>query len=275
MGVPSTDPEVDRAIFSHLLTEADASLREIDVVLEENGIFNVETAHRGAKMRERGGGLYLDVFATSVLPFDFTYTGSGVWKHYKGTQKHFGSVYEKTTQYVGPNDDTIMENFAMEMTSSSTRADFRLRQVVKRSVTPERVVIVWTTDGEPIEYMNKMTNFGFHERGYVVCRPPSERRSATSSEPSTVLQVCHRISPYESSPSGSSVPSAPSAPTTLTTVGNVSSANIGGVAQFVFSSLDLELKANQEHIENLLLDETTSSSSSSGGSQQQSQSVAP
>lgn len=259
MGVPSTDPEVDRAIFSHLLTEADASLREIDVVLEENGIFNVETAHRGAKMRERGGGLYLDVFATSVLPFDFKYTGSGVWKHYKGAQKHFGSVYEKTTQYVGPNDDTIMENFAMEMTSSSTRADFRLRQVVKRSVTPERVVIVWTTDGEPIEYMNKITNFGFHERGYVVCRPPSGRRGEQSSEPSTVLQVCHRISPYESSRAPSS--SAPPAPTTLTTFGNVSSANIDGVAQFVFSSLDLELKANQEHIENLLLDETASGSS--------------
>lgn len=97
-GVPPTNPDTDRVIFAHLLSEADTSLREIDLVLEENGIFHTETAFRGAKMRERSGGLFLDVFATSILPFDFKYTASGVWKHYKGTQKHFGSVYEKTTQ---------------------------------------------------------------------------------------------------------------------------------------------------------------------------------
>lgn len=151
----------------------------------------------------------------------------------------------------------------MEMTSSNTRADFRLRQVVKRSVTSDRVVIVWTTDGEPIEYMNKMTNFGFHERGYVVCRPPSPTPSTKGSAPTTVLQVCHRISPYESTQSqlSSALSSSTTASTIVsaaTAVGTLSNVNIDGIAQFVFSSLDLELKANQEHIENLLLDETAS-----------------
>lgn len=73
-------------------------LHEIDLVLEENGIFQSDTRFCGAKMRERSGGLFLDVFATSILPFDVNRTANAVWKHYTSTQKHFGSVYEKTTQ---------------------------------------------------------------------------------------------------------------------------------------------------------------------------------
>lgn len=98
MGVPPTDPSVDRAVFTRLLAEADASFGEVDRMLEENGITHTESAHRGAKMRERDGRLFLDVFATSILPFDVHYTARGVWKHYKSVQKHFGSVYEKTSQ---------------------------------------------------------------------------------------------------------------------------------------------------------------------------------
>lgn len=150
----------------------------------------------------------------------------------------------------------------MEMVSSNARADFRLRQVVKRRVTAERVVIVWTTDCEPIEYMNKMTDFGLHERGYIVCRPPSadQLRQQGDSDMSTVLQVCYRISPYELEQQrrltqGSSPSSLLSASTATQ---ELSRANIDGIAQFVLSSIDLELKANQEHIESLLLEETTS-----------------
>lgn len=97
-GVPPTDPDADHVIFTRLLAEADTSLREIDLVLEENGIFHTDVTNRGAKMRERESGISLDVFATSTLPFDFNHAASGVWKHYTGAQKHFGSVYEKTTQ---------------------------------------------------------------------------------------------------------------------------------------------------------------------------------
>lgn len=128
----------------------------------------------------------------------------------------------------------------MEMTSADTRADFRLRQVVKRYISPDRVVIIWTTDGQPIEYMNKLTNVGFHEKGYVICRPPRTPVEAISPA-ATVLQVCHRISPYQSNHAAHRASLR---------------ANVDNVAQFVFSSLDLELKANQERIENLLLDET-------------------
>lgn len=157
-----------------------------------------------------------------------------------------------------PNDDTIIENFAMGVPSSSIQADFRMRQVFKRWVTAERVVIVWTTDGEPIEYMNKMTNFGFHERGYIVCRPPV----ANQVESTTVLQICHRISPYElmelqltSTPSASATGST-NAP--AKTINRLRKADVDAIAQFTLSSIDLELKANQEHIENLLLDDTRS-----------------
>lgn len=98
VGVPPTDPAVDRAIFAELIARADTAFGEIRGVLEANGILTADTARRGATVRQRNGSALLDVFATSVLPFDFQLAGNGVWKHYRGVGKHFGSVYEKAAE---------------------------------------------------------------------------------------------------------------------------------------------------------------------------------
>lgn len=126
----------------------------------------------------------------------------------------------------------------MEILSATTRADFRVRQVVKRYLSQDRVVIVWAADNQPIEYLNKSMDFGFRETGYVVCRPPHEPTEGPAPV-ATVLQVCTLITPYMLSRDGSL------------------DAELDDISQFVFSSLDMEMRANRERIENLLLNETT------------------
>lgn len=89
---------MDNLIFQRLLSGIDATYREVDDVFQMNGLTTLETSHRGAQMREGPQGLYLDVFVNSVLPFDMHSTADAVWEHYKGPQKHHGSLYEKTAQ---------------------------------------------------------------------------------------------------------------------------------------------------------------------------------
>jgi hypothetical protein len=96
--VPPTDPAVDNLIFQKLMAGIDETYHEINDVFQTNGLTTLETSHRGAQMREGPNGMFLDVFVNSVLPFDMDSTAEAVWEHYKGPQKHHGSLYEKTAQ---------------------------------------------------------------------------------------------------------------------------------------------------------------------------------
>lgn len=142
-----------------------------------------------------------------------------------------------------------MENFIMEITASNVTADFRVRQVIKRFMQEQQQVIVWRNDCHPVEYLNQTTNFGFRETGFVVCRPPHDlSRIDESTAPVTILQSGYRITPYMS------VPSQAGRQLSLR-------ANITDIAQFVFSSLHVEIRAKINRIEDLLIDENRNDSS--------------
>lgn len=98
IGVPPTDPAIDHAIYAELLSETDVCLSKVNKFLEENGILDADVPQHGTHVREIENRLFLDVFATSLLPFDFHLTSAGTWKFYSGAQKHYGAVYDKTTQ---------------------------------------------------------------------------------------------------------------------------------------------------------------------------------
>lgn len=144
-------------------------------------------------------------------------------------------------QSIGPSEDTVLENFIMEVTASNACADFRFRQVVKRFSQPQQLVIVWTNDSQPVECVNKSTDFGcFRETGFVVCRPPRGDAANASTPSTSVIQVGYRVSPYT--------------PHQVERQVNAR-ANISDIAQFVFTSYDAEICLNLERVENLLFDE--------------------
>lgn len=108
MGVPPSDPAADRELFAQLIAEADAAIDKVDAFFADNGLLNVDAPRRGTHMRESDGRLVMDVFATSVLPFDWQFTGRGVWEFYKGVQKHYGPIYEKNAQVKKAADPSLL-----------------------------------------------------------------------------------------------------------------------------------------------------------------------
>lgn len=94
----SIDPNVDSEIFARLSSGVDAAVGKIDKFLEDKELKNVDTPRHGTEMREVDGGVMLDVFVTSVLPFDWEAASPGIWSFYNGFQKHFGAVHDKMTR---------------------------------------------------------------------------------------------------------------------------------------------------------------------------------
>lgn len=241
----------DAAIFDELIAGAEASYFDVDAVFKEVGLSDLETARRGAHVREGDHGMYLDIFANSVLPFDMQSTGEAVWEYFKGLRKHRGPLYQKTMKSLEPTEDTIIENFALELFANNTRADFRIRQVVKRFVEEDRVMVVWTAHVEPIAVANKVfSGLGFREKAYVVCKRPPSTANSSSADSFTLLQRCLRITPHAVVKQEHQQAASPPP-------GNrgLDSATVGTLTEFVLSLCAADMAADQELIENVLVDQ--------------------
>ncbi|EEY65625.1 M96 mating-specific protein family [Phytophthora infestans T30-4] len=64
--------------FTDLLAHLDRAYREVDAVFAANGLANMETTHRDARMREGADCMYLDIFANKVVPFGMRATAQAV-----------------------------------------------------------------------------------------------------------------------------------------------------------------------------------------------------
>ncbi|KAF4323744.1 hypothetical protein JM18_000775 [Phytophthora kernoviae] len=187
------DVSVDTGVFQSLFTHLDAAYRELDAVFESNGLARMKVSPNDVHMREGVDGKYLEVFMHKVLPFGVRETTEATWDHFKGSKKHMdhGYLYEKTRKDLD-EPYTIVEDFTKEMYSSSSRADVRTKQVVRRYVETERDIVIWVSRVVPIEVKHKMLQgLTYYFRGYAVTR-----RSATSTPEHELaqLQLCFLIS---------------------------------------------------------------------------------
>ncbi|KAG3085113.1 hypothetical protein PI124_g12236 [Phytophthora idaei] len=73
----------------------DDSYREVDDVFQANGLGEMESSFSDAKMRVGPDGVYMEIFANKVLPFDVSST----------VLCHF---YQKDQQNLETTDDTIV-----------------------------------------------------------------------------------------------------------------------------------------------------------------------
>lgn len=98
------------------------------------------------------------------------------------------------TQTLETSQSTVIEKFAIELFSSTTRADFRFWQVVRRYVEDDRVLVVWMALVEPVEVANNaFSSCAFRERGYTVCK---RENLGVNQTPFTRFQQCLRFEPY-------------------------------------------------------------------------------
>eukprot|EP00644_Phytophthora_capsici_P011779 jgi/Phyca11/553063/estExt2_Genewise1Plus.C_PHYCAscaffold_500364 len=227
----------DKSTFDALLSSVEAAYHEVDQVFATNGLIDSETPSRDARMREGANGMYLDISSNKLLPFSKDAVGAAVWNHFKGAGKHRGNLYEKIAKTMDSADDTVMEDFRMEFLGKTTRADFRVKQVLRRYVEIDREVVVWVTSVHSLDQakVRPFTGLGFAEKGYVVIKRP--KSLALVKGGFTVLQMCSLVVPQKTENSSQDA-----------TV-------VGAFTEFVLNVIVANTAVSQERIENLLLDQ--------------------
>ncbi|KUF68460.1 M96 mating-specific protein family [Phytophthora nicotianae] len=189
----STPDRSDASIFKELMEGIDSAYREVDAVFRDNGLDTKESSFSDAEMHEGADGVYMKIFASKVLPFDVVSTGTAAWRYFSRSLEHmpFRFLYHKDLQNVETTDDTIIESFGMELHAKGTQADYRVKQIVRRYVEENRVVIVWRSYIDPVSFAgNPVYGAQFQEKGYLVVRRPR-----AMSPRFALLQTCYLISP--------------------------------------------------------------------------------
>ncbi|RLN71895.1 hypothetical protein BBJ28_00019032 [Nothophytophthora sp. Chile5] len=235
MHAPASD-RFGPGIFNELLLGVDEAYFEVDAVFRANGLDEMESSFSDAKMREGPDGVYMEIFANKVLPFDVLATGTAAWQYFAKSMEHmpFRFFYQKDPQNLATTDDTIVESFGMELHANGTQADFRVKQILRRYVEEDRVVIVWRSFIDPVEFSGApLRGAEFRERGYIVVRRPRAMSLGC-----TLLQTCYLISPampvYDLSDDG---------------------AITGALTDFVLSGTAANIAAGHQMIENILFNE--------------------
>ncbi|RLN78511.1 hypothetical protein BBO99_00005924 [Phytophthora kernoviae] len=227
----------DRDAFEALFKSVETAYAEMDTVFTTNGLLGMETPGQDARMRESAIGLYLDVFATKVFPFEFEDVATAVWNHFRGNDKHNGVVYENATKNLETSSDIIMEAFTMEVMDRKSSASFRNKQVVRRYVETDRQVVVWVGRGHGLQQTNSpFSSFGFVEKGYVVTRRPAAL--IPGHKDFTIVQMCTLSLPQMAA--GCSIDRTAA----------------GDFTEFVLNVIAASASASQELIENVLLEQT-------------------
>lgn len=92
---PTSIDRTDIGTFEDLLAGVEQSYAEVDAVLEANGLAQIEKTHSNAQLHTNtGNGMFLEIFASKVLPFGIHSTASAVWHHFvfakeRQPQRHY------------------------------------------------------------------------------------------------------------------------------------------------------------------------------------------
>ncbi|KAK1939009.1 hypothetical protein P3T76_009084 [Phytophthora citrophthora] len=224
---------LDAAVFEELADGVEASYREVESVFASSGLELSNVSSRNARVRDATNGLSLEIFDSKVLPFSVHATGEAWWRRWN----HFNPIRGSCHRLVSTKD-TIVEHFGMEMSDSKakTTARFYVQQILRQHIEEDRVVIVWESHVEPLEFSHKkLAGIRFREKGYVVIKP--HEVSPDTNESYTLVETCHIIKPD------------------LSDQRLEKDARTGALTEFVLSATIANIAAGAEMIEGLLMDE--------------------
>ncbi|KAK1944810.1 hypothetical protein P3T76_003343 [Phytophthora citrophthora] len=180
-------------VFAELLSSVDDSYREVDDVFKTNELGDMESSFSDARMHVGPDGVYMEMFANKVLPFKVVSTGIAAWKFFANLIEHmpYRFFYQKDQKNLETKGDTVIESFGVGSHANGTQADFRVKQILRRYVVEDRVVIVWRSLIDLVEFSGSpLCGAAFQEKGYVVVRRPHGM-----AENFALLQICYRIHP--------------------------------------------------------------------------------
>uniref|UniRef100_H3GNN3 M96 mating-specific protein family n=1 Tax=Phytophthora ramorum TaxID=164328 RepID=H3GNN3_PHYRM len=185
----SGDMEDFRGLFRRL----DDAYQKMDDIFMASGLMAMAIPPGDVHVHRGLDGKSLEFVSYKVLPFDVRATAEATWNHFKGVEKHLinGSLYEKSEKDLD-EPYTIIADFKKEVYSASSRADIKVKQVIRRYVEQDRDLVLWVSRAVPIEIKHKMLRgLTYHLRGFAVSRRSSE---STPDREVSVLQLCYLVS---------------------------------------------------------------------------------
>lgn len=256
-------------IFLMLFADLEKALQRMPAIFESNGLGRSESAFQNAAVRNsRSQGMYLEVVASKIMPFDLHAISDAVWQHlaryiermpyrayYERRPKVRGIVMAISSwlrsqryccvngQMVESTEHLIVESFIIELNVKQTVAQFQARQVMKRFVERDRILITWRQTIDPIEQDNVPTWTSaarFLEQGFVLIKRPGTATVSDSESHHSLMQTCFHLSPdrYDRTPEAES--------------------NVRQLAHYFMDSLVRYIYLSHQMIENQLLDKTLS-----------------
>ncbi|GMF26370.1 unnamed protein product [Phytophthora fragariaefolia] len=214
--------------FRGLFHRLDDAYRNMDNVFMMNGLAGMTVPPIDVHIHKHADGKSIEFASYKVLPFDVRATAEATWNHFKGVEKHlaYGNLYEKAEKV----------DFKKELYSNTSRADIKVKQVIRRYVEEDRDVVIWASRAVPIEIKHKIhQGLTYHLRGYSVTKRSSE---STPDREISVLQFCYLVSLDQDVDV------------------HCDPANLQALVNFLVATLKRNIPAHREHIENALIDQS-------------------
>ncbi|KAG7391201.1 hypothetical protein PHYPSEUDO_005562 [Phytophthora pseudosyringae] len=227
--------------FRGLLGDLERAQREVDTVFAANRLNTTESSHHGVQLRSSKGvnGMHLEVFANKAMPFNVRDTAEATWDHFKGMKKHGGNgnLYDKAAKSLD-TPYTIIEDYAKELYANTARADVRVKQIVRRYVEADREIVILVASVTPVSIVHKpLAGLTFNYRCYALIKRAA---AATEDHALSLLQMC-TLASLQNDEGRTHDP-----------------AYMRALSNFVLGNTAGNIKADQELIENDLVEQTVS-----------------
>ncbi|OWZ06183.1 M96 mating-specific protein [Phytophthora megakarya] len=142
----------------------------------------------------------LGEFGEKTLPFNLHRTAEAAWRclarAFQHEKYHFSYSRErrKNDSTEVAYDDTVGESFGVEIKAPERMAEFRIKQVFRRYVESDRIIIAWRSYIDPAEFKGqKLHGFRFQEKGSCVIGHST--KLYTPDNDLSMLRIWHVITP--------------------------------------------------------------------------------
>ncbi|TMW60441.1 hypothetical protein Poli38472_000483 [Pythium oligandrum] len=166
----------DRAIYGALIRAMELRYQNIEAVYDRLGINDMEHSHHGSNVNRHEFGVEVEFFRNEVLPLSLEVASDAVWQHYAQNMARipFRDYYERTRDVIFANDDMVLEHMGIKFRYNGKSAHFRVQQVLRRFVEPDRVVIMWCSNFHAVEYSDQPTmGTIFRRNGCMLFKRPT------------------------------------------------------------------------------------------------------
>ncbi|KAE9016694.1 hypothetical protein PR003_g14091 [Phytophthora rubi] len=217
-------------IFDELSASVEVSYREVEGVFAADGPVPKNVVTHQPLLRGGMKGMYRRLFDKRFVPFNLQETGDAWWEHWHDYRGH--SVQNATS-------NIVTESFGLEMNDlkSNVSATSYGQQILRRYVEQDRIVLVWNAYIEPFVFENEpVSGVYLLEQSHVLIKP-EDAEDGNTNECSTSMSTCYVITPHYLNPKLKD-----DAKTTT-------------LIDFLVSALSSNIKARNETVENLLLDQ--------------------